>query len=181
MSKKSIVEAEIVPDAPLKKRAGDGGIYAVVADETREFDVSLRHAARRAAVNRGHVGIIHVLQLDGFVHWGKVEKKMRDELRVEAEKFLWKAAKTVYDLNGMMPGFYLYEGNRMDRIVDAINEYRIIRALVLGAGEGTVASGSLVSYFSGKGLNRLRVPMIVVPSHLPEEEIDALSRDRAIQ
>lgn len=159
----------------MKKRKGDGGIYLVVAEDNREFDVALRHACNRAHINRGRLGIIYIIDSNEFSHWGKVEKMMKNEIRTEAEKFLWTAAKKTNELNGVVPLFYIAEGGRVDEIITIIDEDDDIEALVLAGNADGGTSGKLVSYFSGKGLPRLRVPLVIVPGHLDDDGIDELS------
>lgn len=157
-------------------RRGDGGVYLVVADETDEFNVALRYAARMAAVNRGHVGILHVISMDDFQHWSGVENRMKRELRNAGEKFIWGMAKRVNDLNGMVPAIYVREGDAKHEImIDLINEDMTIKMLVLGASTSSSGPGPTVGYFTGKGLSKLRVPVVVVPGHLEIETIDALT------
>jgi hypothetical protein len=158
-----------------KGRRGDGGVYLVVADETPEFAIALRYAARMAQSNRGHVGIIQIMNIDDFQHWGSVEEMMRKEMRDQGEKFIWTFAKTVNELNGMTPVLYIAEGNRNDALVDVINEDTTIRLLVLGGGTGGSGPGALVQHFTGKGLGRLRVPVMVVPGNLTVETVDAIT------
>jgi hypothetical protein len=47
--------------------------------------------------------------------------------------------------------------------------------LVLGGGTQANGPGALVAYFTGKGLGKLRVPVLVVPGHLDAAAIDALT------
>lgn len=158
-----------------KRRRGDGGIYLVVTDETEESHIALRYAARRAVSNRGHVGILYVIDSENFQHWSIVEERMRRELRERAEKNIWNIAKKVNDLNGLFPVLYIREGNRSDAVVDIINGDTSIRALVLGGGTGAAGPGALIAHFSGNGLGRLRVPLMIVPGHLEPQKIDAIT------
>ena len=156
-------------------RRGDGGVYLVVTDDTEEFSLALRYAARRAETARAHVGILHVSSIDDFQHWGNVEEMMRRELREQAEKSIWNAAKRVNDLNGHRPVLYMREGSRIDNVIDIINEDDNIRMLILAASAGGKGPGPLVSHFTGKGLSRLRVPITIVPGDLEPQKIDALA------
>lgn len=166
---------EVDDGGPSAGRRGDGGVYLVAADETEEFSVALRYAARRAKAHRAHVGILHVVSIDDFQHWGNIEAIMRHELREQAEKFIWDSARTVNDLDGLRPCLYLREGDRIDALVDAINEDTNIRALILGAGTAASGPGPMVSYFTGKGISRLRVPLVLVPGHLDPHKIDEIA------
>lgn len=174
--KKEIIDiVESDAGANRSGRRRDGGVYLVVADESDEFNIALRYAARRAEANRAHVGILHVLSVDDFQHWGNVEEMMRKEMREKAEKFIWAVAQKVNELNETIPLLYIREGARKDVIVDVINEDTNIKMLVLGGGTSAKGPGALVSHFVGKGLGRLRVPVVVVPGHLELQKIDAIA------
>lgn len=155
-----------------KGRRGDGGTYLVVADDSPEFAIALRYAARAAQARRAHVGIIHVIEMDEFQQWGTIEARMRAELREQAEQYVWSAAKAVNDMTGQRPSLYVTEGGRNEALVEAINADKNIVTLVLGAGG---SNDPMVGYFTGKGVSSIHVPVLVVPGHLPPEEIDMLT------
>jgi len=157
------------------KRSGDGGTYLVVADETEEFPLALRYAARLADGNRGRVAILHVMLIEDFHHWSDIEERMRQELRDEAEKKIWAVAHEVNELNDMVPTLYIEEGDRFDTLVDVINKDEDVRMLVLAGVSSGAGPGPLVAHFSGKGLARLRVPVVIIPSHLEPQKIDSLT------
>jgi nucleotide-binding universal stress UspA family protein len=175
MSDSNIIDLDSIEENPLRGRRGDGGVYLVVADESDEFNLALRYAARRAIAGRAHVGILHVIDVDDFQHWSNVEDMMRKELREEAEKFVWTVAKKINDLENLWPVIYIKEGGRIDAVIDVINEDINIRSLILGGGTQATGPGKLVTHFTGKGLSRLRVPVMVVPGHIEPQKIDALA------
>lgn len=162
-------------EAPKNGRRSDGGVYLVVADETEEFPVALRYAARLADASRGHVAILYVMALQEFQHWGNIEQRMRAELREQAEKLVWNVAKNINDINGQVPAIYLEEGDLHSVLIDVINRDTEIKMLLLAGTTGNSGPGPLVSYFTGKGLGKLRVPVAIVPSHLEAQAIDAIT------
>jgi len=143
-----------------------GGTYLVVADGTEEFQVALKYAARMANANKCRVGVFYVMESQDFTHWGNIEKRMRAEQRAEAEQFLNEACFTLNDICDAMPGLYLSEGGRMDSLTQAIENDPNISMLILGGGTQSANPGPLVSHFTGKGLPRLRVPVMIVPDHI---------------
>ena len=163
------------PDINKPVRRGDGGTYLVVADETKEFEVALRYASRMAESARGHVCILYVIEMDDVQEWSNVEAIMRHEMRESAEKFIWSVARRVNDLNRMIPGLYIREGNHADVIVDVLNEDETIKMLVLGGGTQSSGPGALVTYFTGKGLGRIKIPVLVIPGYLEPQKIDVIS------
>ncbi len=146
-----------------------GGIYLTVADETAEFMTALEYAGRMAKANKCHVGILHVLESQGFQHWGNVEERMRSDQREAAEHIFAEASERLkhYDISNI--SFYLEEGERIETLARVIEENPNITMLVLGGGTNSSGPGPLVSYFTGKGMARLRVPVMIVPDHLVQD------------
>lgn len=158
-----------------KKRRGDGGTYLVIADNQEEFDIALHYACRMATARRGHVAIAHIRDLEEFVHWGKVEAIIKHDMRKQAEQEIWEIGKKVNEENGVIPSLYIREGQIVDRIVEIIEEDKNIVSLVLSAAKSTGNPGPLVTYFAGKGMSRLRIPVIIVPGHLDRDAINAIT------
>ena len=163
--KPTIIDAEIVPKKAGRK--GDGGTYLVVADDSEEFKTALLYACVHAKNHRAKLGILHINQLDDFQQWGAVEERMKKELREQSEKYLWTIAKTANDLNGTIPSLYIAEGDAGDALIRTIDNDTHIVKLILGGKSGS-SPGPLVSFCIGKGLDRLHVPVVVVPSHIKE-------------
>lgn len=160
---------------PLKARRGDGGIYLVVSDGSEEFDLALRYAVRLSSLNRSRLAILHVIDESEFQQWGTVEDIMKAELRQQAEHKLSMVAAKVLELGGQNPCLYIREGERTNTLVDVINEDMGIRMLILGGGINPTGPGPLVSHFTGRGLGRLRVPVMIVPGNLEPQKIDAIT------
>lgn len=152
---------------PSRGRKGDGGTYLVVADDTDEFRAALRYACSIARAHRARVGILMILENQDFQHWGAVEQKMKRELREEGEKYLWTVAKTANDYNGTIPSLYFAEGTGGEAVIKTIEGDEHVIQLILGNRAGA-GPGPLVSYCLGKGLENMRVPLVVVPSHIKE-------------
>lgn len=156
-------------------RRGDGGTYLIIADGSDEFDVAVHYAARTAIARRAAVAIAHITDLDDFVHWGKVEAMMRHDLRLQAEKDIWQIAKAMNEDHDIYPSLYIREGAVVDKIIDIIDEDKSIRALILAGSANANNQGPLVTYFSGKGMGKLRIPVVIVPGHLDKEAINAIT------
>jgi len=142
-----------------------GGTYLVVADESEEFHIALRYAARMANANKCRLGIVYVMENPGFTHWGNVEKRIQKEQRQQAEQVLNEACFEVQERGGQIPALYLEQGGRIDALSNAIENDTSISMLILGGGTQGSGPGMLVSHFTGKGLSKLRVPVMIVPDH----------------
>lgn len=156
-------------------RRGDGGTYLIIADGSEEFAIAAHYSSRIAIARRAGVAVAHITDLQDFVHWGKVEEIMRHDLRQQAEKEIWKIAKSINDDHEIFPSLYIREGKVIDKIIEIIDEDKTIRALILAGSPNASNQGPLVSYFSGKGMSRLRIPVIIVPGHLDKEAINAIT------
>lgn len=150
-------------------------VFLVIIDETEEMPVALRFACGRAKHTGGRVALLYVMEPNDFQHWMGVGDLMREEARSNAEKLLQKHAARAQKWSGRMPILYLREGSTRDALLNLIEEEPHISILVLGAHPGSGGPGPLVSALTGKLMDRLRIPITVVPGNLSEEDIDAIS------
>ena len=150
-------------------------IFLVVVDETEEMKVALRYACRRAKHTDGRVALLYVIEPSGFQHWMAVGDIMREEARTEGEEVLQRLAAQVSEMSGSLPILHIREGNRRDEMLDLLDEEPEISVLVLGASTEGRSPGPLISAVVGKFIGKLRVPVIVVPDSLSEEDIDSIT------
>lgn len=154
-----------------QETARPSGVYLVVADDSDEFSLAMRYAARLAGGNGGHLGVLYVVEAGDFQSWGAVERMMKRELREKAEMALWAIARKVNDVSAMIPALYIGEGARTEAIIETVTADNDIVMVILGGSMGAGGPGPLVSYFTGKGIGRLRVPVLVVPGNLDPEKL----------
>lgn len=161
--------------AKAKKQDTNVSTYLLVVDASEEFSVALRYAAKLAQSNGARLALLHVLDKEDFMHWAGIQDRMHEEYRVEAETELLKAAQVIVDISAMLPTLYLEEaGNLSQTVLDIIHADPNITKLILGGGTQSGGPGPLVSYFSGKGLNKLDVPLTIVPGNLSEDALESL-------
>ena len=153
----------------------DGRTFLVVVDDTEEMRAALRYACRRALHTGGQVALLRVIAPAEFQHFAAIGDLMREEAREEAEALLQRLAAQVNDLSGHMPILYVREGNSRDELLRLIADEPAISILVLAAGTGSDGPGPLISALAGKSINRLRIPLTIVPGSLGDEAIDALT------
>ena len=138
-------------------------VYLLVVDDTPEFRVALRYTAHSAKKNGARLALLYILDQEDFQHWGHIADKIHDEIMTEAYKLLFEAADLATEISGHMPAFYLQDGGKMDVILDIIKQDPLIEKFILGGNTSTSSAGPLVSYFTGKGLPELSVPLTIVP------------------
>jgi nucleotide-binding universal stress UspA family protein len=167
--------AESPAPAPAPAAASQDRVFLVVVDESEEMRVALRYAARRAQHTGGRVALLYVVEPTELQHWMAVETLMREERREEAEALLQRLSAKVAELAGTMPVIYLREGRRRDELLALIEEEQSISILVLAASIASDGPGPLITALTGKLINRLRVPVTIIPGNLSDEQIDALT------
>lgn len=149
--------------------------YLVVMDDSPEFTKALRYAARMAALTGGHVGILQTINLVEVQSWGAVEERLKGEIRQAAEKQIWETCKLINELNGQIPAIFVADGDREKNVVDIANDPQNgICLLVLAAAVTAGGPGPLIKYLTAKGLNSLKVPVVLVPGHLDDIWIDEI-------
>ncbi len=166
MTHNQIVDADFT-EMKKQTRKGDGGTYLVVADDSDEFKVALAYACQMVKNHRARLGILHIIEDQDFQDWGKIEERIKKELREQGEKYLWMMAKTANELGGIIPSLYIAQGDRGETLLQVIENDENIAQLILGGGMDH-SPGPLISFCMSKGLSRLRVPVVVVPGHLKD-------------
>lgn len=158
------------PESPKHEQ---GRLYLIVADESEEFETVLRYTSHRAKATGSHVGIVYVMGGEDFVHWSGIEERVRAEQREQAEKYLYQVAARLHDIDGLQAILFLEEGERIDAILKVIKENPAIKLLILGGNTKARTPGPLVTYFTGKGMSSMPIPLVIVPDHLTSEQIDS--------
>ena len=148
-------------------------VFLVVVDDTAEWQSALRFACRRAAHTGGRLALLAIIEPVGFQHWMAVEEKMRQEIREEVERRLGAIAEQVQEMIGRYPIIHIREGKPTEELIGLIEEEPCISVLVLAARGG--GPGPLISFVTGKGIGRMRVPITIVPATLADDAIDALA------
>lgn len=146
--------------------------YLVVMDDSREADVALRFAARRAARSGGQVEILSLIEPQEFVQWGGVQAAIEEEARLRAEAAVLQASGAIFEEAGIRPSIIVREGEPAKVLAELLDEREGIAALVLGAAaEG--GPGPLVTHFAGIA-GTLPCPLIIVPAELADGSLDRL-------
>jgi nucleotide-binding universal stress UspA family protein len=162
-----------------KRRSYESGHkrkYLVVIDDTPECDRAVYWASKRAARTGGAtVLMLHVIETqDRNQQWLGVADIMRAEAHEEANAVLDRYAARANGVAGITPERVIREGSQADEILKLIDEDEDIGILVLAAGTEKEGPGPLVVNLS-KSAGTYPIPVAIVPGHLSDEEIDALS------
>jgi nucleotide-binding universal stress UspA family protein len=155
--------------------AGHNPKLLVVIDDTEECDRAVYFASRRAAHIGGKVVMLRVNELEGqSQQWLGVADIMRAEAEEEADAQLKKFAARAKRISGITAERVVREGDKAEEILKLIDEDEDIFVLVLAAGTGKEGPGPLVTTI-GRTAGDYPIPVAIVPGHLTDAEIDALS------
>jgi nucleotide-binding universal stress UspA family protein len=161
-----------------KRRSYESGHkpkYLVVIDDSEECDRAIYYAARRAARTGAGVMMLRVIETkDRNQQWLGVADIMKAEAHEEANAALDRAAGRANGVAGITPERAIREGETASEILKLIDEDEDVASLVLAAGIGKDGPGPLVTNI-GKSAGEYPIPLSIVPGHLSDEEIDALS------
>ncbi len=149
--------------------------YLVVVDDSPEVDRAIYYASRRAARTGAGVIMLRVIETkDRNQQWLGVADIMKAEAHEEANAALDLASGRANGVAGITPERVIREGETAEEILKLIDEDEDIASLVLAAGISKDGPGPLVTNI-GKSAGEFPIPLSIVPGHLSDEEIDALS------
>jgi nucleotide-binding universal stress UspA family protein len=161
-----------------KRRSFESGHqrkYLIVVDDTEECDRAVYWAARRAARTKSGVLMLRVIETEGRnQQWLGVADIMRQEAADAANIALDKFSGRANGIAGITPERVIREGIVTEEILKLIDEDADIGILVLAAGTGKDGPGPLVSNI-GKIAGSFPIPVAIVPGHLSDDELDAMS------
>ncbi len=162
----------------LKRRSYEAGHtpkYLVIIDESAECDRAVYYASRRAA--RTGAGVVMLLVIephDRHQQWLGVADIMKAEAHEAANLVLDQFAASANGVAGITPERVIRDGEKSEEILKLIDEDEDIATLVLAAGTGKDGPGPLVAGV-GRAAGNYPIPVAIVPGHLGDEDLDALS------
>jgi nucleotide-binding universal stress UspA family protein len=155
--------------------SGHKAKYLVVIDDSPESDRAVYYASRRASRTQATLIMLRVIGTeDRNQQWLGVADIMRAEAHEEANAALDKAAGRANGVAGITPERAIREGPPIQEILKLIEEDEDIAILVLAAGIAAEGPGPLVSNI-GRTAGEFPIPVAIVPGHLSDAELDALS------
>lgn len=161
-----------------KRRSYESGHrpkYLVVIDDTPECDRALYYASRRAARTGAGLVMLRVVEThDRNQQWLGVADIMRAEAQEEATHVLARSAARANGISGITPERVIREGEKAQAMLQLIDDDEDISVLVLAAATGSEGPGPLVQSLAKTG-GTFPIPVAIVPGHLTDEELDAMT------
>ncbi len=149
--------------------------FLVCISRDNPSTVAARFAALRAQNSGGKVALLHVTQPPEFQHWAAVGKRMREEMRADAEVLLSGVKDDIRDMLNTRPSMHIREGRIGEEIINHVNENDSIDLLVVGATQPNEGRGSLISWLAGQLTGRLKIPLVIVPGNLTDKQLRNLT------
>ncbi|WP_025897536.1 universal stress protein [Sneathiella glossodoripedis] len=149
--------------------------FLVVVDDTPECKSAIRFACRRAWHVGGGVILLKVIEPPDFQHWMGVEQVMREEAREAAEELLQELAEEIRRDTNIIPEFVIRDGYIKDELLSLIEDDPDIRILVLAASPDSGGPGPLVKSLVGEMSGTFAIPITVVPGHMSNSQLDAVT------
>ena len=147
----------------------------VIVDDTAEWDRAVYYASRWAIRVGGGVVMLRVIETeDQNQQWLGVADIMRAEAHEGADAALDRSGARASSITGVMPERIIREGEKAEEILKLIEEDEDIAVLILAAGVESEGPGPLVTSLS-KIAGSFPIPIAIVPGHLSDEELDAMS------
>ena len=148
--------------------------FLVIVDDSKELNVAIRFAAKRAQSTMGGVILLNVIEQFDPQQLQSIEDIILQEARDKAQEKLQKWSKVINDLTNIVPELIVKEGITSEKIIETLEEDNAIRFLVLAAAEAD-QPGPLVSLLAGQKSGKLPVPIVIIPQGLSDDVIDDLA------
>ena len=172
------VGAEPVPVSRRLRRsyeAGHSPKLLVLVDDTEDCGKAVYYASRRAARIRAKLVLLRVIAPSyGELEWLSVAEVIRSEAQQEAQQLLDRYATLAQSVAAELPETVIRQGNSAREIFKLIETDEDIAVLILAAGPSNKGPGPLVSELA-RTAGTYPVPIVIVPAHLGDAELDALS------
>lgn len=172
------VGAEPVPVSRRLRRsyeAGHSPKLLVLVDDTEDCGKAVYYASRRAARIGAKLVLLRVIAPSyGELEWLSVAEVIRSEAQQDAQQLLDRYATFAQSVAAELPETVIRQGNAAREIFKLIETDEDIAVLVLAAGPSNKGPGPLVSELA-RTAGTYPVPIVIVPAHLGDAELDALS------
>jgi nucleotide-binding universal stress UspA family protein len=171
-------EADVAAVSRRLRRSYEAGHtpkLLVLVDDTKECAKGVYYATRRAVRIGAKVVLLRVIEPpDGELGWLGVAEILQTEARHEAKELLDRHVALVQCVSATLPETVVRHGNSALEILKLIEADEDIAMLVLAASDSHKGPGPLVSELALTA-GTYPVPIVIVPAHLGNEELDALS------
>jgi len=156
--------------------AGHSPKFLVLVDDTLDCGKAVYYASRRAARVNAKLLLLRVIEPPFFSELSLlgIDDVMRCEQQQEAQQLLDGYVSRAEHIANITPETAIRQGNTAEEIFKLIEADEDIAVLVLAAGSSNKGPGPLVSDLA-RTAGTYPIPVVIVPAHLADHELDALS------
>ena len=156
-------------------QAGHRPKFLVLVDDTEDCGKAVYYASRRAARVGAQVVLLRVIEPSyGELGWLGVAEVIQTEAEQEAQQLLDRHRLLAQSVAEELPETVIRQGDAAREIFELIEADDDIAMLVLAAGSSNKGPGPLISDLA-RTAGTYPVPVVIVPAHLSDIELDALS------
>jgi len=167
------VSSQAEPAAPSRRIRRS--YETVLVDDKADCEKAIYYASRRAARLGAQVILLRVIEPPHEeIGWPGVSEIVRTEARLEAQTLLQGYAVCANTAAAISPETVVREGDPAEEILSFIQADEDVVILVLAAGSAKEGPGRLVSDLAHTA-GTYSIPVVIVPAHLTDRELDALS------
>jgi nucleotide-binding universal stress UspA family protein len=146
----------------------DTRVILVAVDGSRNSLVAAGVGARLGRMLHANLGLVHVLDVPPLKFWARVEDRMKEDIRAQAESMLSKISRRIEGVCDLVPSFYIVEGSPEAELCRLANEQPGVLMVIVGRhGIASEKRSRLALTHSGdltrKLASQLPVPLLVVP------------------
>lgn len=158
----------------MKRARGTEKLLVCVADNEASR-TALRLACLKAKKRGDSIDILTVIEPADFQSLRAVSEQIARERRDQAEKLLAAMADIAQKEAAIMPSLVLREGKIGEEIIAATMEDSDISMLVIGVYPESPTAMKLITWLSHRLGDSLLVPVLMVPGHLTDQQLEALA------
>ncbi|MBT4921642.1 MAG: universal stress protein [Rickettsiales bacterium] len=103
-----------------------------------------------------------------------IGKKISNDKRNDVELWLKKLSEDIYSKHKLHSVINIKEGKASDEIEKTIENNKNIKMLILPSSPESLSSGKFIPYLTEKILDKLHIPILIIPSSLTKTQISDL-------
>jgi len=154
----------------------DSGVILVAVDGSRNSLVAAGVGTRLAVMLHARLGLVHVLDVPPLNFWARVEDRMKEDIRSQAEALLTDVSQRIAGACHLTPTFHIVEGPPDVELCRLAKEQPDVLMVIAGRyGVASERRSRLPQAFSGdlarRLVSELPVPFLVIPPDIDEQHI----------
>jgi nucleotide-binding universal stress UspA family protein len=161
-------------NAPIADSSTQPSTLVCVSNEA-ESAVALRFGCLRAKRRNHHITILHVLEPTEFQGLSSITDAIREEREEQADNLLLEMERQASEQGIEHPSLMIRVDTLWNGIVAAIEENPNINMVILAVRPDSHRGPKLMAALTEELGNSIRVPIMVVPGDLTEEQVNLLS------